>query len=80
MALHYSSSDSITGLLLMNFVRILQLCSSIPTPEELGYPADRECPVYVGGEKPALEHLEHRLRVEEDAFRQVDHWVLTLYC
>ncbi|XP_064121732.1 cryptochrome-1-like [Macrobrachium nipponense] len=48
----------------------LGLCPKIPTPEELGFfqECDEACP-YVGGETAALKHLEERLRVEEDAFR-----------
>lgn len=47
----------------------LKLYPHVPTPEELGYTQDcGESPVYVGGERAALAHLEDRLRVEEDAF------------
>ncbi|XP_042235511.1 cryptochrome-1-like isoform X2 [Homarus americanus] len=48
----------------------LKLCPHVPKPEELGCTKKNgECPVYVGGEHPALLHLADRLRVEEEAFQ-----------
>lgn len=47
----------------------IKLLPDVPTPEEQGYSHNGESPIYVGGEKPALTHLQERLIVEENAFR-----------
>ncbi|MPC19637.1 Cryptochrome-1 [Portunus trituberculatus] len=47
----------------------IKLFPHVPSVEEQGYTRIGECPVYIGGEKVALAHLQERLIVEENAFR-----------
>ncbi|XP_066948618.1 cryptochrome-1-like isoform X4 [Macrobrachium rosenbergii] len=63
-------SDVLFGEITDGLAGKVGLCPKIPTPEELGFfqECEEACP-YVGGETAALKHLEERLRVEEDAFR-----------
>lgn len=62
--------DVIFGEISDELAMKLQLCPHIPTPAELGW--NRECDeqsAYVGGETAALAHLQKRLKIEENAFR-----------
>ncbi|KAK4299626.1 hypothetical protein Pmani_028111 [Petrolisthes manimaculis] len=61
--------DVIFGEITDELATKLKLAPQVPTPEMQGWTQNGEAPVYVGGERRALQHLKSRLRVEEDAFR-----------
>ncbi|KAK7067553.1 hypothetical protein SK128_012638 [Halocaridina rubra] len=62
--------NALFGEITDGLARKLQLLPRVPTPEEIGVEREgNEKSAYVGGETAALAHLEERLRVEEDAFR-----------